>query len=92
MIIHRMAMLTENDSSEHLFAKIKSNPTILIYNQIVTVSFQLTHVLFLLKTFKINHIKLVLMRVDFRNHAFERLQGHVFLLRVFFGERIQRNG
>jgi len=49
MIIHRMAMLTENDSSEHLFAKIKLNLTILIYNQLVTFSFQLTRVHYFIK-------------------------------------------
>ncbi|AKL02885.1 hypothetical protein AWI17_12930 [Enterobacter asburiae] len=37
MIIHRITMLTENDSSEHLLAKIKLNITFLNYNQTVTL-------------------------------------------------------
>lgn len=37
MIIHRLVMLTENDSSEHLLAKIKLNLIFMIYNQVVTV-------------------------------------------------------
>jgi hypothetical protein len=37
MIIHRLVMLTENDSREHLLAKIKLDIMFLIYNQVVTV-------------------------------------------------------
>lgn len=44
MIIHRLTMLTENDSSEHLLAKIKLTLNFPIYNQIVTKTFQLTNV------------------------------------------------
>ncbi len=44
MIIHRLTMLTENDSSEHLLAKIKFKVTFPIYNHMITFSFQLTHV------------------------------------------------
>ncbi len=49
MIIHRTTMLTENDSSEHLLAKIKLIHHFPIYNQIVTLLFQLTHVFYLSK-------------------------------------------
>ncbi len=44
MIIHRLTMLTENDSSEHMFAKIKFKAMISIYNHRVTHLFQLTPV------------------------------------------------
>ncbi len=44
MIIHRLTMLTENDSSEHLLAKIKSNLLFLIYYHVVINQFQLTRV------------------------------------------------
>ncbi|KUQ82679.1 hypothetical protein AWI28_00235 [Enterobacter genomosp. O] len=44
MIIHRKTMLTENDSSEHLLAKIKLNITFLNNNQTVTFLFQRTRV------------------------------------------------
>ncbi len=74
MIIHRQTMLTENDSSEHLLAKIKNQNQFLFYNHMITKKFQLTIVLFNLKAFKINHIKMRAFRIDFRNHASERLK------------------
>jgi len=49
MIIHRLTMLTENDSSEHLLAKIKLTLNFLFYNQIVTKIFQLTNVFVYIK-------------------------------------------
>ncbi len=49
MIIHRLTMLTENDSSEHLLAKIKLTLNFPIYNQRVTKIFQLTNVFIYLK-------------------------------------------
>jgi hypothetical protein len=49
MIIHRLTMLTENDSSEHLLAKIKLTLNFSIYNQIVTKTFQLTNVFVYIK-------------------------------------------
>lgn len=49
MIIHRLTMLTENDSSEHMLAKIKLTLYFLIYNHRVTKIFQLTYVFIYLK-------------------------------------------
>lgn len=45
--------------------------------------------LFILNTFKINHIKLGLPRIDFSNHISQRLDRHVFLLSMFFRQRVQ---
>jgi hypothetical protein len=48
--------------------------------------------LFILKAFKINHIKLGLPRIDFSDHTSQRPHRHVFLLSMFFRQRIQRDG
>ena len=45
-----------------------------------------------LNAFKINHIKLSLIWIDFNYHTPECLKGHVLLLSVFFRECIQRDG
>ena len=44
MIIHRQTMLTENDSSEHLLAKINQHPGFILKNHIYKFKNQLTDV------------------------------------------------
>ena len=57
-------MLTENDSSEHLLAKIKSDFQISYIYHIVTYKPHRTAIHSTLKTFKFNEIKLRLPGID----------------------------
>lgn len=59
---------------------------------VLVFKFQLTCVPLKSKTFKINHIKLRLIRVNLGNDTFKFFKRHVFLLGMFIRQRIQRDG
>lgn len=90
--MYRLTMLTENDSSEHMLAKINFNSGLIPINHKFEINFHLTHVSFKLYAFEINHIKLRLIGVDLANHLFEFGQRHVLLLGVFLCQSVQRDG
>lgn len=83
--------VTENGSSEHMLAKINSQNLILFIIQQINYKNSTNTRSYLSKAFKINHIKLRLVGIDFSNDPFQLIKRHIFLLRMFFVQRIQRH-
>ncbi len=83
--------VTENGSSEHMLAKINPQNKIFIIIQYINHKNSTNKRSVLSNTFKINYIKLRLVGIDFSNYPFQLIKRHIFLLRMFFVQRIQRH-